>query len=187
LALSACDQEDATAPSTPSDDGRLLLELVALNQQEVDDGNLAASRGSDGSVRELAGRMADEHSQSLARLLTLATRGTISGGGGDGTPPLVVEGATVAMQLAGATGTSFDVTYVCSRIRAQSELLQLLALPPQNAKLAAEVDLERVTAMEDLSAAQGVAQSLPAPGADGGADGGVVLDGGGSCASYDGH
>jgi len=139
--------------------------LITANQNAVNAGEVAQTRGSATQVVAFANRMVTEHSaaitdtQSILRLQNIGTADSTVN------QQLTTEGNQLVPQLrAAAAGTNFDLTYMCSQVRSNAELIALIdaqLLPDaQNAVLRTNVQTNRALAQSDLNDALTIVQSL---------------------------
>jgi len=126
------------APAKAMSDADIVAMVSAINQGEIDAGNMAKSKATNGDVKEFAGDMVKAHTQMLNDGKALATKASI-------TPnTAAADSVTAANKAAGdklastAKGAAFDKAYIDAQVMGHQSALanvQAGAAAAQNADL----------------------------------------------------
>jgi len=145
-------------------DGEIGNILIVSNQNELSVAQLAQTHGTQNQVRDYANRVLAEDAAALNRTQTILNGQMIVAADSDESRQLVNQTKALTTQLNAVSGSSFDLTYMCSEIRTHLQLISLIdtrLIPDvQNPVLASELQTERVLEQNQLAQAQLIVQSF---------------------------
>jgi putative membrane protein len=107
--------------------------IVAIDQSEIDAGNLAQNKAQNESVRSYARSLVDDHSRDLDHLRMISANGTGAAsaaadsiGSGNMLAEVQTSRAAMIAKLSGATAADFDQLFIESQKSGHQEVLDLL-------------------------------------------------------------
>lgn len=126
-AFASTQTTDSEGAELGEPDTTFIAEAIVSSLGEIHVSEAALAKLSEGSVKELASRIIQDHSILVDRLLTLAEEHKISAEGTKGTPPLKVseEAMRKSEELTGSTGEEVDANYLAFVVEKHESDLQL--------------------------------------------------------------
>jgi putative membrane protein len=149
------------------DDGNVVAVLMASNDIEVQNGELARMRSQNSDVKAFAERMVAEHQSINTRVKDLTTRLKLNPQEGDVTKRLRADADTAMTGIRAMKGADFDRAYIEQEIAFHTRVLEMIdtqMLPNvKGAELKSLVNEVRPTFQAHLTHARQVQQKLKAP------------------------
>src|SRR5215207_7791198 len=118
--LVSCDKDDDDDTVVNSTDRNFTVMAAIANTAEVDAGQLAATKATDGGIRAYGQMMVADHGPAQAELKTIA-----AGLGLRAPDSLDAEHVALKAQLMAATGRQFDSLYIHSMVKDHQKAIDL--------------------------------------------------------------
>lgn len=115
--------QPASASAMPTDAMGFITAAGQSDQFEIQSGQLAASQGGSGKVRDFGKQMVKDHAKSTAMVMKAASTAGMTPPAGP--PPLRADQQQMLGQLQRLHGADFDRTYVQQQMQAHDEALML--------------------------------------------------------------
>jgi len=171
-------------------DGQIAGVMIQANYAEIGTGVIAQTRATNGDVRDFADMMVSDHTSANMSLLSLLQSEGIMAGESATRQEIDAQAQSATSSLWAAPVGTFDVTYLQSQVTMHLTVLQLLnaTLIPstRSAALRSELQSERNTVTDHLTAAQELLGRLTSGGGGQGGRGGAGGAGGTSGAGAGG-
>ena len=146
-------------------DAQVTQVMLTANQGEIDASNVAAMRSTTSAVVGFGKEMVADHGAAVQRLVALG----IAPADSALNQQLLAQNRMLMQQLQSIpAGSAFDLTYICSQVRAHTQLMQIMQQQfgaVQNAQLSAEIKMEQPTVQGHLSMAEQILQAAGGPAA----------------------
>lgn len=151
---------DATKPS----DGQILGILAAIDTGEIQQAEIAISKGVDPRVVQFAHHMIDQHTEAKQKGADLAAQQQLSPATSPQSAKLEDASKTMVSSLNEATSAAFDSTYLKGQVQQHQEALDLIRtkLVPaaQNQALSTQLRATQTMVQSHLTEAQQILASL---------------------------
>ena len=145
-------------------DGQIASVMIEANTGEIAAASVALAKATSPAVASFAALMVTDHTAANGRLAGILQQQSITLGESAVRQTLAMQAAQTVSSLIATWPGAFDPAYVSSQIAMHTTVLQLLddQLIPyaQNGALKAELQMERTTVMNHLTAAQQLQTSL---------------------------
>jgi putative membrane protein len=143
--LAGCGEDTQPEPTVRLNDPQITAVARNANQAEIDQGNYALTRATEGPVRDFAQRMVDEHQmvqQRTNQLVSAAEENELS-------RQLQTEANGVFERIRNPGSNNFDLVYMCGQLALHERVLQVI-----DSRLIPDVQMEELrTLLTDMRAA----------------------------------
>jgi putative membrane protein len=112
-----------TTPTAALNDAQILTILMDVNDAEIAEGRLVASRATNADVKAYGQRMINDHTASSTNLKTLATQLKLARESSDMDKSMQADATKEQKNLASLKGAAFDKAYTDGAVRDHQQLL----------------------------------------------------------------
>lgn len=183
LMVAGCSKDGATEQTAPGasqgneaapgestakpSDAQILGILATVDNGEIQQAQVALSRGSDPRVKQFATHMVEEHTNSKQKAAQFASQNNLTPASSATSEQLDRKGKEVVSALNQATPAAFDTTYMKDQIQQHQEVLNMLRdqlTPAASSSLAAELPAIQSMVQTHLEQAREILPTLTASG-----------------------